>query len=471
MSRFRTTIVLPTVVALLLLGAMTPARAQGTGSASEGRSPARCGSGDVPEPGIQGDVPVGATANYHCGLTLLGELPRIGNVQGAGTCAYIRSGGQIYVVDVTDPTKPVEVGSVPAFGGSETMRAVVTDTRAVLVSGRGVYDIRDCAHPVLKGEIKWPNIQIPGVATGLIPHDIRLNHAATKIYASFGLWEVDITNLDDPTTWTLTNYTCDVAAGYHPIHKQAEAAGTSLCDDLHIETGSGSYGASPLQASLLWPQMSHSPDTNGDDTRAYVGDQAGGLSANWFPEPRVRIVDLTQDPPKLLAEVPGSGHSLDWFQTANGREYVLHANEAGSGDTCKKQRPEALGWAYDAVVTEVTRDKPKRVSKLALAINTPEFCKERLASGHNPWISYHMVDNPDDATFAAVSFGTAGLRIFDIRRPEKPVEAAYFNHGSLVHAGVSHYDAERGLIYAPTNTGLKVLQLQPQVRERLGLDQ
>jgi hypothetical protein len=111
------------------------------------------------------------------------------------------------------------------------------------------------------------------------------------------------------------------------------------------------------------------------------------------------------------------------------------------------------------------------VSRLELAINEPEFCEARLASGHNPWISYHSVDDPNDANFAAVSFGTAGLRVFDVRNPRRSAEVAYFNDGPLVHAGVTYYDASRGLIYAPDGDGFQVLEIQPQVLERLGLDE
>jgi hypothetical protein len=74
-----------------------------------------------------------------------------------------------------------------------------------------------------------------------------------------------------------------------------------------------------------------------------------------------------------------------------------------------------------------------------------------------------------NAKFAAVNFGSAGLRIFDIRNPEAPSEVAYFNHGPMVHGGVGHYDATRGLIYAAGNSGLWILKLQPQVRKQLGV--
>src|SRR5262249_4569312 len=126
--RFGTLIALLSAVVLLIAGTATPAQAA---SPDAGRSPALGGAGDIPEPGIQGDVPGGpGTANYSCGLALLGQLPRTGIIQGAGTCAYIRSGPAIVVVDVSNPANPVEVGSVPTFGGSESMRAVVTPERA-----------------------------------------------------------------------------------------------------------------------------------------------------------------------------------------------------------------------------------------------------------------------------------------------------------------------------------------------------
>src|SRR5215831_1832450 len=172
----------------------------------KGTSPALCGSDDTREPGIQGDVPAGQTANYNCGLKLVGQPARVGNVQGTGKCAYVRSGGNVFVVDVSDPAKPVEVGTVPVKSGSETMRVVVTDKRAVLVSGSSVYDIADCLHPVLAGEIAWPPLSLPGVPVRLLPHDIRINHAGTKVYASFGLWEADISNLHDPKTWSVTDH-------------------------------------------------------------------------------------------------------------------------------------------------------------------------------------------------------------------------------------------------------------------------
>jgi hypothetical protein len=451
---------------------------------SDGSSPALCSEGDNPEPGIQGDVPDGETANYHCGLTLVGELTDfrgVSAVQGAGDCAYLRSGTDVYVIDVSNPQKPVWTGAaLPVASGSETMRAVVTDERAVLVSGSSVYDIQDCRSPVLKGEIEWPPLSLPGIPVRLLPHDIRVTRDATKVLASFGLWIADISDLENPDNWTVTDHRCELAAQqpgpWQSVHEASLAADRTLCDDAadtSILGANYAIGVSPLQASLLWPSLSHAPDTNADDTRVYVGDQAGGTGANWAPVPMVRIIDITRDPPEIVSELEGPGHGLDWFQIADGREFLLHSNEAGAagvprqadgGDTCEPYpRSTALGWGFEVLVSNVTGDKGRPVSMLTLAINDPEFCNVRQESGHDPWVSYHIVDDPLNATFAAVSFGTAGLRIFDIRRPITPVEVAYFNHGPLVHAGVTHYDHERKLFYVPSASGLQILKFREQV--------
>jgi hypothetical protein len=419
-------------------------------------------------------------------------------VAGAGHCAYVRvrvipppippnPPFLIHVIDVTDPANPVDVGSVPA-SGSESMRAVVTDNRAVLVSGGTVYDISDCTHPVLKGQIKWPKVQVSGVSTGLLPHDLRVNHEGTKVFASFGLWQADISNLDDPSTWTVTNYTCAVGAQFWPAQMQAAKGGLNPCTDAVQPDGTVIEGQTGLQAALVFPSLAHGPDTNGTDTRWYGADVGGrpplGVTS-LLQQPSLSIVDLTQNPPRLLDQIPGAGYSIDWFQTANGKEFLLHNPEGGTSgaggvqlqppsDTCvpEQDRPQDLGWDFAAFLTDVTHDKAKNVSELEIAINKPEFCQARQASGHDPTIGYHTVDNPNNARIAILSYGTAGLRVFDIRETNKPVEVAYFNHGPTTgQNGVPYYDASRGLIYLSDSGGFKVLRIQPQVRDHVGLGQ
>ncbi|MDE2405050.1 MAG: hypothetical protein KGM17_10325 [Sphingomonadales bacterium] len=479
----------------LALAAPLPSIAAPPVPPAPGVSPAACGPGDAREPGIQGEVPAGETPHYACGVRLIGQLPVTGSVAGIGSCVYVRSRGpagtpdeaSISVVDVRNPARPVVVGApIPVHNGSETLRLVATADRAVMVSGSTVIDVRDCLHPKVLGEIRWPDTTVPGVARKNLPHDIRLNRAGTRVFASFGVWEVDISNLADPASWKIVDHRCEVAAqipgAWQEIHRQSLAAHRSLCDDATRPAPRGAnyaMGGSPLQASLLWPQVSHSPDFNADDTRLYVADQSGGTMALWSPRPKLRILDIRTTPYRLLGEVDGPGHGLDWFRSG-GREYVLHSNEGGTGgimgqpergDPCKPYpRPSSLGWAFEAFISDVTDPaRAANLSMLQLAINTPEFCGRRKASGRDPWLAYHLLDRVENPRFAALNFGDAGLRVFDIRDPAHPREVAYFNHGVPVHAQVGYYDAARRLLFFSDSAGLKVLAFEPQVRRQLGL--
>jgi hypothetical protein len=66
-----------------------------------------------------------------------------------------------------------------------------------------------------------------------------------------------------------------------------------------------------------------------------------------------------------------------------------------------------------------------------------------------------------------ISFVSAGLRVFDIRHPEAPVEVAYFNHGSTGTKPL--YNPETKQIWLTAGSGFWVLELEPQVRQALGL--
>ena len=81
------------------------------------------------------------------------------------------------------------------------------------------------------------------------------------------------------------------------------------------------------------------------------------------PQTKVSIVDLTHKPYRIIGQVDGPGHGMNWFRSG-GREYVLHSNEGGTagimgqpqkGDPCQPYPhptslfPGAQEWLVDTM--------------------------------------------------------------------------------------------------------------------------
>ncbi len=439
--------------ALALLTIWKPPLARATEGPA--KSPALCGPRDTPEKGIQGDRNAGTV---NCGLTLLSDVAAGGSVQGSGHCAYVRlhkgmyTGSVIRAYNLGDPMNPVQTDETPALGGSESMRAMTTDSRAILVSGRGVYDISNCEKIVFKGQIDWPST---AAAMGLYmlatsSHEIAISHDAKRVYSGLGFAIAHIEDLDHPQTWRVDDWQCE-------MNRQSDYA-------LWI----------PFACKLGYRQYSHSSDDNLQGTRWYGANQDGDGFSQGEP-PTARIVDIS-DPAhiKILDKLPNfPGHSMNWWRAPDGREFVIGANESlgRGGDSCQNYpRPTRLGNSMEAHVAEVTGDKFKPASLVTLAINRPENCKAAQASGGTARITEHSVYNKNGVAFAMVEFGTAGLRIFDLRDGYAPREVAYFNDGAgQVHSGLFYYDDAKGIVVASGSSAMHVLELEPQVIQALGL--
>ena len=426
--------------------------ASGSGGAAGGMIvEAVCGATDKPEMGLQGDV---NTGTVNCGLTLLSQVPGGGSVQGSGHCAYVRTGGMIKAYSLADPLKPVMTDSVPAVGSTESMRAHTVEGRAVLVSGSGVYDISNCEKLVKKGEIKWPsaNAQVGFYIAALSSHEISISHDAKRVYSGLGFAVVNIENLEQPDSWTVKNWSCE-------MNKQSNFPGTvpNACEG-------------PSQEDV-GRQYSHSSDDNLEGTVWYGANQEG--SASQMERSTARMVDIS-DPNsiKILDTVPlFPGHSMNWWRTPDKREFIIGANEGfGAADSCVPYpRPVNLGNAMEAYVVEVTGNKFGKPFPLVLDVNKPENCRMKNA-GANASITEHSVYNENGAAFVMIEYGSAGLRVFDLRDGEHPREVAYYNDGrGHVHSGVFHYEDSRGIMLASGSQGLQVLMLQPQMLPALGL--
>ena len=465
--------------ALVLAGCAAPVAPAPTGDDAEapptaGAARPECGTDDRPETGIPGDIPLAdqlsgrAAQGYNCGLAVVGYDSLGGrganaNLAWSGTCAYVAGDG-IAVVDVSDPTDPEQVGTLTSPGAVdslETVHAVDAGDRSLLVAGRyglffdfqlsesapvDVYDVSDCTQPVLLSTIEFPQSV----------HNVTLSRDGRTLWGTLPLQAFDLT---DPT--------------------QPRYLG-NLEDQLRAQ-------------GVLQLEYAHEAWPSDDDTRLYIGGQIPGDESSMV----VDIEGWPERPPRVVSRFVGPGHSIR-TATIDGRPFLLRSDESVVNLTANGCLPDLtpVGGAAQPWLTDLSDESaPVDRGRLTLAINDPAHCLDALASGVNASSHYHDVDDPDDTTFALVSMWNAGLRLFDVRDPDAPTEVAYFNPGlfgvplldtsgapldPLLNLqgqrgfdqawGHVRYVPETGHIWVATRTGgFWVLELEPQVRELLGL--
>jgi hypothetical protein len=434
--------------------------------APQNRADARamsCGKSDMPETGVQGEVPLRdqlsgrARRGYNCGLALVGHTFLKGvaaNMAWAGHCAYVATIGEgVNVIDVSDPQHPKRTAVLNGPGSTLTMETIAAreyQGRAVLLAGRygyfshepitapmDIYDVTDCAHPKPMSTFRWPeNI-----------HNLTISPDLTKVYATLPLQVADIRDLRHP------RYLGNIENG--------------------LIGGPASQGLPPQVSTH---EVAVSPDGN----TIYFGGQTpwtAGFSA-------ADVTGFPQRQPRLVMHADGRGHSIN-VATINGRRYAVHSEESIAsvlGNGCVSQNLNPFAGAAQPWLSDVTDSAhPRmRVSHLTLAINKRQNCRRERADGENASVHYHDVDDPQHTTFVMASMWNAGLRIFDVRDPQHPTEAAYFNPGAFLRTsdngtldkawGHVHYDAARGQIWFATQSGgFWVVEIEPQVRARLGL--
>jgi len=166
---------------------------------------------------------------------------------------------------------------------------------------------------------------------------------------------------------------------------------------------------------------------------------------------------------------------MNWWRTPFGRDYIIAANELGGGteDSCQAYpRPTDLGDNLELYVVEVTGNKFGTPNPLVLDINKPENCQHAKANGANPGVSETSVYNNNGAAFVMIDYGTAGLRLWDLRNGDHPQEIAYWNDGNgHTHSGQFYYDDTRGIVIVSGAQATQVLMLEPQMIQALGLPQ
>jgi len=485
-----------------------------------------CSPDDLPEGAdqLQGDVPRAdqesgrAKQGYNCGLSLVGHTPIWAdpsapeaarrprdvnaNMAWAGDCAYVAGGMALFgdapaeadadaawgvaVIDASDPTSPRHVQTLRTEGAlatGETLHAVETPERSLLVVGEygnvgkadvpmDVYDVTDCAEPVLLETFRWPENT----------HNLTITGDGRYVFATQPLQVADLAPLFDDDPDTGVAYLGNLEKQL-PFPLVAAGPGADLDDALPAELREArkSGDASSL-AHEAWP----SPD----GSTLYIG----GVT---IQHEALTIADLSPwlardeagqplGPPRVISQRQGRAHSIRTatvrHDDGTAQRLLLHSEEAvfGTAEGCWPDDLNPFAGPAEPWLTDITDEAdPQPVSQFGLEINRRENCAAQLDSGVDASAHYHDVDDADDTSFAMVSMWNAGLRVFDIRDPQQPAEVAYFNPADVGVEGVVldkawghvRWVPETGQIWFGTESGgFWIVELAPQVREHLGLD-
>lgn len=387
---------------------------------------AKCGPGSLPETGIQGRVSREdhtsgrAKQGFTCNTEVAGSYTvpdAVGTVGGfkverytdaAGhDCAFydstllfptnlIDNQGGVKVLDMTDPTHPVQTASLitPAML-SPHESLVVSKQRGVLAAVLGnpafspvgivdLYDIsQDCRNPVLKASSP---VGVFGHESGMAPDGKTLYSASPGTPT---LTAIDISNLSLPVPLVIAPISSHGLSISSDGNRAYVAAGN----------GPGPDGASGVGLTIL--------DVSDVQSRK--------------PNPQMRVIShITWD----SVSIPQNAIPI----TIKGHPYLVEIDEytdALSGGSGK------IGAGR---IIDIGDEKnPKVISNLRLEVHQPanKAARDGDPGAIVPVQGYggHYCNVPTrvDPTIVACSMIISGLRVFDIRDPHHPKEIAYFN--------------------------------------------
>ncbi|HET7667933.1 MAG TPA: hypothetical protein VFK56_18075 [Mycobacterium sp.] len=419
---------------------------------------AKCGPGSKPETSWQGRVPAKdfdsgrAAKGYTCNTE---EVSHYGDSGGYRVARYVDKHGHtcafydstllfptdvpgndgkagVYVLDMTDPTKPVFTANLdtPAMDSPhESLR--LNSERGLLVADAGspatqvgivdVYSVADdCRHPTFESSLPIGPL---GHESGFSPDGKTFWATAT---AREGITAIDLTDPAFPKiVWHTEKY------GSH---------GMAISPD-----GNRAYLASPC--------CNYFTAISG-----YGGDSRTG---------GVIILDISQIQNRTIsspnADVPEIAR-LTWPEisipqnvipvTIKHHPYLIEFDEFSSN--VLQYNPDSSVGA--ARIIDIGDERhPKVVSRIRLAAQNPT---ERASDQQNdPGATtgtqgyaahYCAVPRQKDPGIVACSMILSGLRVFDIRNPKHPREAAYFNmppSGGAHAMSAPAFDPARGDIW------------------------
>ncbi len=434
-----------------------------SGGSDEGPIPltvpkASCGSNDKPESALQGQVPAALRASgfkgFNCNLELAGQSKGDGanwqttqfKDRAGHTCAYHgtafttanRTNRGVPVIDITDPTKPTPTAYLTTVSMLDPWESLKVNERRQLLAadnannggfgaGGPEIDIYD-----LSGDCRFPQL-LTSVAVGKADGSTGI---VAKVTGHEGAWApdgltyywgdipsvstgqyaaVDVTNPTRPKL--LLTWTTGVVNGN--VH------GFSISDDgnrgYFVSLGSiGGFGGAP--------------DNVGDPN--FVA--TNGLLIYDLSEIQTRKANPKVKEIGRLLFKDGSVAQHTIPVKIGGKPYVVFVDEGGSGGATSAAQ---LKIACDAkmppfpmarIIDISDETKPKLTSRLMLEIHDPANCSSVVPDlnglGTFTYGSHYCsVDNKQNATTLACGYFNSGIRIFDIRNPERPREIAYYN--------------------------------------------
>jgi len=209
----------------------------------------------------------------------------------------------------------------------------------------------------------------------------------------------------------------------------------------------------------------HGLSISDDGKRGYfviLGVGAGLTDPNVPPTNGLQIYDLTEiqkrkpnPQAKLISSLlwkDGSGAQHTINVKIGGKPYVIFVDEAGSGgfgSAAQQQAACAAGltpFPMARIIDISDETKPKIISRLMTETHDPANCSKTLPdlvglSIFTYGTHYCSVDNRHNATTLACGMFNSGIRVFDIRDPERPKEIAYYNPaGATVASPGSNHD-------------------------------
>jgi len=454
----RFTLIAFSSIALLGFGVSSGQEQEDEGAAPLTVPKATCGANDHPETGLQGQVPAALRAagfqGFNCNLQLIGQSRGEGaNWQSTEfrdehghVCAYHgtsfstanRTHLGVPVIDVTEPHDPTPTGYLTTTSMLDPWESLkVNERRQLLAADNGhnggggpeidIYDVSgDCRTPQL----------LATVGVGKADGSTGLAH---PVIGHEGAWAPDGLTYYGGDLRNAQYYAVDTTDPTHPslitawVPGIANVHGMSISDD-----GNRGYFVSlgfTTPAALTDPTQ---PATNGLLIYDLSEIQARA------PNPQVRLIS------KLLWKDGSVGqHTIP--VKIDGHPYVVYIDEGGSGggtSPAQQQAACAAGlppFPMARIIDIRDETKPKIVSRLALEIHNPANCAKVQPdlvglSIFTYGSHYCSVDNKHHATTLACGYFNSGIRVFDIRNPQRPKEIAYYNPAgeTTVSPGSNH---------------------------------